>query len=206
VVGAVVGIGLLKGGKGIRWRALANIASGWATTPVIASAICFVMLFFLQNVFNQQVYKDVRYSLSQPVLVHLAKEGIDVSGLEPLTGQTVSGGSNFLELIGDRAHLSRKEEKQLLGEAEIYPMKISDSALAGLDRPYVQPDQVAALEALKGDTFEHRWQLADALGKSSEAWRKREDNTLNKPFNKHLAEQLDYLYRIFATDEEAGNP
>jgi len=35
VVGAVVGIGLLHGGKGIRWRPIGNIVSGWVTTPII---------------------------------------------------------------------------------------------------------------------------------------------------------------------------
>ena len=42
VVGAVIGIGLLNGGKGIRWGALGSIASGWVTTPIISAVLCFV--------------------------------------------------------------------------------------------------------------------------------------------------------------------
>ena len=57
VVGAVLGIGLLKGGRGIRWRLLGGIGLGWMATPVIAGVLCFVGLFFLQNVFNQVVYQ-----------------------------------------------------------------------------------------------------------------------------------------------------
>lgn len=56
VVGAVLGIGIIKGGRGIKWSLLGKIASGWITTPIIAAMICFVSLFFLQNVFNQQVF------------------------------------------------------------------------------------------------------------------------------------------------------
>ena len=56
VVGAVLGIGLLKGGRGIRWRVLGGIGAGWMATPVLAGIICFVGLFFLQNVFDQRVY------------------------------------------------------------------------------------------------------------------------------------------------------
>ncbi|HAC62995.1 MAG TPA: inorganic phosphate transporter [Cyanothece sp. UBA12306] len=59
VVGAVIGIGLLKGIKGVRqikWSVLLGIASGWISTPIIAAIISFFMLFFMQNVFNQQVY------------------------------------------------------------------------------------------------------------------------------------------------------
>ena len=57
IIGAVVGIGLLKGGRGIRYKVLGGIASGWVTTPIIACIITFVSLFFLQNVFNQEVSK-----------------------------------------------------------------------------------------------------------------------------------------------------
>ncbi len=55
VVGAVVGIGILKGIAGIRWRILGNIVLGWIITPVLAGVICFFGLFFLQNVFGQAV-------------------------------------------------------------------------------------------------------------------------------------------------------
>ena len=49
VIGAVIGIGLLQGGRNIKWGVLLNISSGWVTTPVVACLICFTMLFFLQN-------------------------------------------------------------------------------------------------------------------------------------------------------------
>ncbi|MCG8531107.1 MAG: inorganic phosphate transporter, partial [Desulfovibrionales bacterium] len=58
IVGAVMGIGLLKTGlRGIKWKMVGSIASGWITTPIIAAIICFISLFFLQNVFQQEVYK-----------------------------------------------------------------------------------------------------------------------------------------------------
>lgn len=56
VIGAVIGIGIAKGGRGIRWSILGKIAIGWITTPVISALICFISLFFLENVFNQVVY------------------------------------------------------------------------------------------------------------------------------------------------------
>ncbi len=56
VIGAVVGIGIAKGGHGISWGTLGRIAIGWITTPAIAALVCFVSLFFLANVFNQIVF------------------------------------------------------------------------------------------------------------------------------------------------------
>mgnify|MGYP001382109028 FL=1 len=56
VVGAVLGIALIKGGRGIQWQVLSSIAIGWVITPVIACGLCFIGLYFLKNVFDQSVY------------------------------------------------------------------------------------------------------------------------------------------------------
>ncbi len=56
VVGAVLGIAVIKGGRGIQWQVLSSIAIGWVITPVIACAFCFIGLYFLKNVFDQSVY------------------------------------------------------------------------------------------------------------------------------------------------------
>ena len=55
VVGAIVGISLLQGLAGIRWGVLGRIVAGWVATPVVAGIICFISLFFLQNVFGLAV-------------------------------------------------------------------------------------------------------------------------------------------------------
>ncbi len=57
VVGGVVGIALAKKGRGINFGVLGKIASGWISTPLAAAVLSFVSLFFVQNVFNLQVYK-----------------------------------------------------------------------------------------------------------------------------------------------------
>ena len=55
VVGAVIGIGLLKGGKEVKWSIAGKITVGWFILPVIAALISFAILFILQNMFNQNV-------------------------------------------------------------------------------------------------------------------------------------------------------
>lgn len=56
VIGGIIGIGLIKGGREVKWSIVGRIALGWVTTPIIASIICFISLFFLENVFNLTVY------------------------------------------------------------------------------------------------------------------------------------------------------
>ena len=55
IVGAIVGIGLLKGGRNIKFKTLKGIFLGWIVTPVVACLISFVSLFFVQNVFDIDV-------------------------------------------------------------------------------------------------------------------------------------------------------
>ena len=54
IIGAVMGIGILKGSS-INWNLIGRIAVGWILTPVAAALLCYISLFFLQNVFNLEV-------------------------------------------------------------------------------------------------------------------------------------------------------
>ena len=79
VVGAVIGIACLQGIKGVRqvkWGVLGGIASGWVTTPVIAAVISFILLFIVQNVFDQQVYQAVSEHITPPVVEKLMMVGM----------------------------------------------------------------------------------------------------------------------------------
>ena len=58
VIGAVLGIGIIQGGRNIQFKTLGKIASGWVTTPIIAALITFVALFFMKNTFDIEVYKE----------------------------------------------------------------------------------------------------------------------------------------------------
>ena len=54
IIGAVMGIGILKGSS-INWNLIGRIAVGWILTPIAAALLCYISLFFLQNVFNLEV-------------------------------------------------------------------------------------------------------------------------------------------------------
>lgn len=202
VVGAVIGIGLLHGGKGIRWGALGSIASGWVTTPIISAVLCFVSLFILQNVFNQTVYHEVRYQLNAPVMTHLEQEGVPVAELAPLKERELIGGLRFRDRVREVAQLPRDQEEKVIAAAEIHNIRIDADKFPKLDRAYLSPDQVKALEQLTGKEFQHRWQLYDALSRLTPDWKKLESNKVNRPFNKNLSQQLGYIYGYFELSEE----
>ena len=55
VIGSIIGIGLYKGGKEIKYNILGSISLGWVATPLVAGVLTFFMLFFVNNVFKQDV-------------------------------------------------------------------------------------------------------------------------------------------------------
>ena len=55
VIGAIIGIGLYKGGREIKLNILGSISLGWIATPIAAGILSFFMLFFMNNVFKQEV-------------------------------------------------------------------------------------------------------------------------------------------------------
>jgi phosphate/sulfate permease len=57
IVGAILGVGLLKQAREIKFNVIGGIATGWITTPILAGLISFFMLFFVSNVFNLEVAK-----------------------------------------------------------------------------------------------------------------------------------------------------
>lgn len=56
IVGGVIGISLAKKDRNVNYTILGKIASGWIATPVIAAVVSYVSLYFMQNVFAQQVF------------------------------------------------------------------------------------------------------------------------------------------------------
>ncbi len=197
VVGAVIGIGLLKGGRGIKWRVLANIASGWVTTPVVACLVCFVALFFLQNVFNQQVYRDASYVLSQTVLDRLQVDGIEVKALARLKNKRFDTVTGFRKTLREEMDLSEKVESKILSRARITPTLIDNSKLWRLDNSSLTKGQVSSMWQLVGRKFDHLWMLDEALAEASEEWRSRPATKINKLFNRHLQGQRREVYQVF---------
>jgi len=58
VIGSIIGIGLYKGGKQIKYKILGGISIGWIATPLLAGILTFFMLFFVNNVFKGDVGGD----------------------------------------------------------------------------------------------------------------------------------------------------
>ncbi len=197
VVGGVIGLGLMRGGKDIDWKLVGNIGLGWITTPVMSALVCFVCLFFVQNVFDQRVYREVHYVLSEQVLDKFGERGLVTEDLADLKDREYQSGKKFLDAFHRHTFLSARDEKRALRIAELRPMEIRQEELEELDQDWLTAEQFAAVKQLTGVRFDHVWQFQNTLAILSPEWRYKEDTTVNKLHNKEITRKIDYLVRIF---------
>ncbi len=206
VVGAVIGIGLAKGGRGIRFNVLGEIAAGWVSTPIAAGILTFVSLFVFQNVFNQQVTKEIKYSISEPVMEYLQSKDIDTTHLQPFKDKVFTNSIRFKDELEKESGFNEAQLQEILDASKVSYLYIDPKRIATeLDKNWFNPDQLEAVRKLSGKTFLHHWELQQALQNMSAAWRFKPDEKKNKLYNKSIKTKLNYLFVTFHVENQPNN-
>ncbi len=162
VVGAVLGIGLLKRARGINFAVLGQIASGWVTTPIISGVIAFVALFFLQNVFNQQVYVHRVYGVDAQVIELVAALGGRTTALRALLDLEFSSAAQLDGELQSRG-FGREERRSIVQDCERIDLGVTVEGVSALKATGASPQLVAVVNRLSGRHFDHAWQFQQAL-------------------------------------------
>ena len=197
VVGAVIGIGMLQGGREIQWPRIYGIVRGWVITPVISCLFCFVGLYFLQNVFQQEVQRESNYLLSTRVLEKFQKEGIETTGLNQLSDSTFSSSAELVSAVSSIVPLSSQQGLKVVEFSLQKRLLITQEKIASMDKKGLSSIQLDALNQLQGQTFNFPWQLGDSLAEISSEWEVRGGGLKNKLHDRKIKQKLAYLYRNF---------
>jgi len=197
VVGAVIGIGMLQGGREIQWPRIYGIVRGWVITPVSSCLLCFVGLYFLQNVFQQEVQRESNYLLSTRVLEKFQKEGIETTGLNQLSDLTFSSSAELVRAVSSIVHLSSQQGLKVVEFSLQNSLLITQEKIASMDKKGLSSIQLDALNQLQGQTFNFPWQLGDSLAEISSEWEVRGGGVKNKLHDRKIKQKLAYLYRNF---------
>jgi PiT family inorganic phosphate transporter len=115
----------------------------------------------------------------------------------PAQQEPMAKAVRFRSALARKVSLDREQEAKVIAAAELHPMRIDAAALQRIDSKGFSAAQMEAVLALQGKSFQHRWQLAEALAMQSPAWRPLQDIPRNKATNKKLAGQLAYLEKLF---------
>ena len=201
VVGAVIGIGMLQGGREIQWPRVYSIVKGWVITPLISCLLCFVGLYFLQNVFQQTVQRDSNYTLSASVIEKLQKEGIQTEGLHELTGTVFQTSAEVVRAVKDKVSLSSKQGLKVVEYSLQKSLIVTAEKIADLETNGLSSAQLDALSKLAGQTYNYPWQLGDALAEISPEWIMLGGGLKDKLHDRDIKQKLAYLYRKFQRRE-----
>ncbi len=199
VVGSVIGIGLYRGlAKNIDWSVFLRIMCGWIITPIITALICFVSLYIMKNVFDQIVFVQKNYVLSDSVINEMKKDNILKHGLESLTGKTYTTQKKMiadaLRLLPD---LTNAQQTKIISYAEILKIKITPEKLKKIPEEMFSEKQISDLKSLTGKEFNHRWEIENTLAEMNPEWIKLPATVLNKQKNKKISEQLQIVESAF---------
>jgi inorganic phosphate transporter, PiT family len=202
VIGAVIGVGLAKGGKGIRYSVLGRIAGGWAFAPVVAGISCFIALFIMQNVFQLEVVKTSSYKISPEARQEMVRRGVNSDILASLDGQKIVGSAQFRQKLQRISPWSEKQMVVLFDCADLDTLVV-DSVLAFAQREPLPltPQQWHGVAVLHGSIFEHRWALDKALAAADSSWS-------DPPETVHRKQAIAFrqlhgrLYEIFRVKKE----
>ncbi|MDP7582455.1 MAG: anion permease [SAR324 cluster bacterium] len=201
VVGAVIGIGMLQGGREIQWPRVYSIVKGWVITPLVSCLLCFVGLYFLQNVFQQTVQRDSNYTLSASVIEKLQKEGIETEGLHELTGTVFQKSAEVVRAVKDKVSLSSKQGLKVVEYSLQKSLIVTAEKIADFETNGLSSAQLDALSKLAGQTYNYPWQLGDALAEISPEWIMLGGGLKDKLHDRDIKQKLAYLYRKFQRRE-----
>jgi inorganic phosphate transporter, PiT family len=201
IVGAVIGVGLLKGGSSIRWRLFVGISSGWVITPIIAGMISFISLFFLQNVFEQKTYQPIRYQITDEAFERVRDAGISVEKLQKVLHKQYPNASRFNNVLSQAKGLNREERDFIFSSTEMNQVKITANRMSVLrvGNHWITEKQKGDLKKLEGRTFRHKWLLHDALVEISPYWQYIGND---KRHNVEVRNKMSYIYELFRYENQ----
>jgi len=203
VIGAIVGLSLFKG-MGIRYRVLGKISLGWVATPLLAGGIAFILLFFMDNVFDQEVSRAVHYRFDAQVAAELSRRGIEDPGLVRFHDQSITNAVSMKKDLEKFTDLNDKQVATVMDLAFVGRWNIDPGVIGReVDTHWLTSGQMAALWSLAGQDYEHAWQFRQALEAESEEWRERPRSTVNKIWNKELGKKWSFLKLVFQVGERA---
>jgi PiT family inorganic phosphate transporter len=192
VIGGVIGIALVKKGRGVDLGVLGRVAGGWAATPAIAALVAFLGLFFLQNVFGVEVRRPVPYELTPEAVERIGDRGLWTPGMGELTGVRFGNERAFRRALSRTTDLDASAIDAVTAAAEIDSLVIDPARLEGLDPSVLSRGQISAVRGLAGRSFRHKWEFEDALAERDSGWVHLPDTRANRLANAALESDFRY--------------
>ncbi len=200
IVGGVMGIGLAKGGRGLNYKMLLRIVWGWILTPTVAAIISFTMLFFMQNVFQQDVFHTIEYKVTPYVVERYNNNSV----LKEIEGMSFTRAIDLKDILEQRTDFSSDKIYKIVNDCRIDTIKIDSLRINSFDfdKNLFNESELKNIKELDGKVFIHKWLLEEKLATMSNVWVERKNTGEGVWYNKKLKKKIDYIYRFFKQEDK----
>jgi PiT family inorganic phosphate transporter len=199
MVGAIIGIGVAKGVTNLNFKVLGKIGLGWLITPVASAAVCFVLLFFVQNVFQARIVVPISYELTEPVIEEIRKTSAYTDSLSKYKNDVFHSQYEFRKSLNEIGIDNEEKLYSIFSIAKIENYLIdSNLAKQKLSPNNFNQDDLIDIKMLHGRYFNHKWQIINQLSSlPTPAWRYLAETQSNQYFNKSLKIRFEILFDTF---------
>jgi len=198
MVGAIIGISIAKGVRNLNFKILGKVGLGWIVTPVAAAFVCFISLFFIQNVFQAKIVNPISFEITESVIKEIKNSGINVDSLNKFKGSVFYSQYELRKNLNDVGIHKEDFVYKIFNISKIENFRIdSNLTRQKLSSEYFTSEQISELNLLHSKTFRHSWEIEDALSAISPEWQYLENTPVNKYFNKSLGNRYEIIFDTF---------
>lgn len=193
-IGAVIGVGLAKDPHSINFKVFGKIGIGWIVAPITAGIFAYVLLFFVQNVFEQKIIKQVPYEISQTVIEQLEQDGIETEKISELINKRFMQNKIFRYELLKRYPYDTEQLFSIFHYAIIDSFKIDSILLAqSLSDNLLTYDQIEEIKRLHGKSFSHKIDFDAAIFSNKDQWGLNGDLLRDK----NISDKKNLIQNIF---------
>lgn len=198
-IGAVIGVGLAKDPQSINFKVFGKISLGWVIAPLTAGVLSFVLLFFVQNVFEQKIIHQVPHQITQSIITKLNDEGVDTTPISDMVGIRYNNKKVFRNELMDRKEYQNQELFSIFNYAMIDSFKIDSTIInEKIDFEKFNSDEITELKRLHGKAFSHKTDFEKYMTDNLSHWFSNGDRL----HDKILKEKFQFIEEIFRVDQE----
>jgi PiT family inorganic phosphate transporter len=188
-IGAIIGVGLAKDPQSIDFKVFGKISIGWIVAPITAGILAFVLLFFVQNVFEQKVIDPTPYEISRSVIGKLQEDGVNTEPITELMDKRFTNAKIFKNEIRQRHDYSNNHLFLIFHHAVIDSFRIDSVTAGGLDTLLFTAEQISFIKSHHGKIFRHKIDFDKVLFANTSEW----EPTGNKLLDKGILEKKNLI-------------
>ncbi|HRI46173.1 MAG TPA: hypothetical protein PK559_03630, partial [Ignavibacteriaceae bacterium] len=198
----VIGVGLAKDPQSINFKVFGKISVGWVIAPLTAGILSFVLLFFVQNVFEQKIINQVPHQITKSVVAKLEADGVDTSPILDMVGIRFNNKKVFRNELMDRKEFQNQDLFLIFNYAIVDSFKV-DSAVINekIDFEKFNEDEISELKKLHGKAFSHKIDFEKYISENLSEWFVNGDRL----HDKILKEKIQLIEEIFRVNQEEVN-